>query len=532
LARSRKNWFATLVVCCLLATVGGGRLPLLSQGAPAPDIRLVLLIAVDQFRYDYLTRFRGEYSGGLDRLLRNGANFVNTNIDHYPTVTAIGHSGMVTGALPKLSGIVGNDWYEREEGHNVESIEDKAEKLLGGSPGAAGASPRRLLVSTVSDELKRAHADAKVIGISAKDRGAILPAGHMADGAYWYDSDTGTIASSTYYFPALPSWVQGFNNVVPASEFAGKEWRFGPGAEGLLKMPAAGSKLFEAVYGSPYANEILERFAEEAVRREKLGQRGAMDFLSVSFSANDVVGHAYGPDSPQVHDISLRTDKLLGKLFAFLDESIGLDHIVVAFTADHGVSPVPEVLKENRMPGGRMTSPGLFDPIRAALEARFGPGKWIEGTAGSSPYFNLELIREKKLDREEVERVAAQAAEMIPQVARVYTRTQLLRGQVPDDVISQRVVRSYHPRRSGDLEIVLDPYWIRGERGTTHGTPYRYDTHIPLIFLGPGIRPGRYVRPVALKDLAPTLATLMDVETPSGSEGRALYEMMTAAADR
>jgi hypothetical protein len=174
----------------------------------------------------------------------------------------------------------------------------------------------------------------------------------------------------------------------------------------------------------------------------------------------------------------------------------------------------------------------LFDPIREALAARFGPGKWIEGTAGTSPYFNLELIRENKLDRAEVERVAAEAAEAIPQVARVFTRTQLLRGMVPGDRISQQIARSYHPRRSGDLEVVLDPYWIRGDRGTTHGTPYVYDTHIPLIFMGPGIRAGRYVRPVALKDLAPSLATLMDVETPSGSEGRALYEMMTAAADR
>ncbi len=530
MARSIRNWSVVLVLGCILAAFGG-ILPLQSQGVQQPEVRLVLLIAVDQFRYDYLTRFRNEYSEGLDRLLKNGANFVNTNIDHYPTVTAIGHSGMVTGALPKQTGIVGNDWYAREEGHNVESIEDKSEKQLGGSD-HAGASPRRLLVSTISDELKRAHPDAKVIGISAKDRGAILPAGHMADAAYWYDSSAGTMASSTYYFPSLPSWVSEFDSVVPASEYAGEEWRFGPGADGLMKMPGVGPKLYTAVYGSPFCNEILERFAEQAVRHEKLGQRGAMDFLSVSFSSNDVVGHSHGPDSPQVHDISIRTDKLLGRFFAFLDDTIGMEHIIVAFTADHGVSPVPEVLAENRMPGGRMTSEDLFGPIRKALEEHFGPGKWIEGTAGTSPYFNLALIAEKKLDREEVERVAADAAETIPEVARVYTRTQLLRGQVPDDTISERVVRSYHPRRSGDLEIVLDPYWIRADRGTTHGTPYRYDTHIPLIFMGPGIRPGRYVRSVALKDLAPSLATLMDVETPSGSEGRALHEMMTNAADR
>jgi hypothetical protein len=507
-------------------------LPLLSQQAPSPDIRLVLLIAVDQFRYDYLTRFRDEYSSGLDRLLRNGANFVNTNIDHYPTVTAIGHSGMVTGALPKLSGIIGNDWYEREAGKNVTSVEDDTERLLAGS-GDSAASPRRLLVSTLGDELKRAHADSKVIGVSSKDRSAILPAGHMANGAYWFDSTTGMMSSSTYYFPQLPGWVESFNSAGPGDQFAGKPWRFGPGADGLLKMPAeTGKKLYGAVYASPFANELLELFVEEAIRQEKLGQRGAMDFLSVSFSANDAVGHSHGPDSAQVHDISVRTDKLLGKLFAFLDETIGMQHVLIAFTADHGVMPLPEVLQENRMPGGRMSSAALFDPIREALAAHFGPGEWIEGTAGSSPYFNLELIREKKLDRAEFEQVAAEAAEAIPQVARVYTRTQLLRGMVPDDVISQRVVRSYHPRRSGDLEIVLDPYWIRGGSGTTHGTPYLYDTHIPLIFMGPGIRAGRYVRAVAMKDLAPSLATLMDIETPGGSEGRALYEMMTAAADR
>jgi arylsulfatase A-like enzyme len=331
----------------------------------------------------------------------------------------------------------------------------------------------------------------------------------------------------------MPAWAQSFNSAGPADKFAATEWRFGSGADGLFKMPAeAGPKLYDAVYGSPFGNEILESFVEEAIRQEKLGQRGVMDFLSVSFSSNDVVGHTYGPDSARVHDMSIRTDRLLAKLFDYLDASIGMQHVLVAFTADHGVMPLPETLRDNHMPGGRLSSAALFDPIREALAARFGPGKWVEGTAGSSPYFNLQLIREKNLDREEVERVAADAAEAIPQVARVYTRTQLLRGMVPDDRISQQVMRSYHPRRSGDLEIVLDTYWIRGSSGTTHGTPYSYDTHIPLIFMGPGIRAGRYVRAVALKDLAPSLATLMDIETPSGSEGRALYEMMTAAADR
>jgi arylsulfatase A-like enzyme len=209
-----------------------------------------------------------------------------------------------------------------------------------------------------------------------------------------------------------------------------------------------------------------------------------------------------------------------------------MQHVLVVLTADHGVMPLPEELQRQKMPGGRASSSALFNPIREALSARFGPGEWIEGTAGTSPYFNLRLIREKGLERAEVERVAAEAAAGIPHVAHVYTRTQLLLGQTPGDLISRRVAASFHARRSGDLEIVLDPYWIRSGSGTTHGSPYSYDSHIPLVFMGPGIEAGRYVRPVALNDLAPTLATLLEIETPAGSEGRPLHEMMTAAADR
>jgi predicted AlkP superfamily pyrophosphatase or phosphodiesterase len=496
-------------------------------------VRLVLLIAVDQLRYDYLTRFRDEYTSGFDRLLRNGANYVNAHLEHYPTVTAVGHSTMLSGAFPKASGIMGNDWYDRESGKNVTSVLDESVQLLGGSPGA-GSSPRRLLVSTVGDELKRAKNSSKVVGISLKDRGAILPVGHMADGAYWFDSDTGNFVSSTYYFSMLPEWVTAFNAARHADRFAGAEWRSeAPAAAGLFKMPAqVGPKLFDAVYASPFGNELLEHFVEEAVREEKLGQRDTTDLLTVSFSSNDAVGHSHGPDSAQVRAISVQTDRILGKLFDYVDKSVGMQHVLVVLTADHGVMPLPEELKRQRMPGGRTSSPALFDPIKSALSARFGPGEWLEGTAGTSPYFNLKLIREKELDRAEVERVAAEAAAGIPHVAHVYTRTQLLLGQTPGDILSGRVVRSFHARRSGDLEIVFDPYWIRGGSGTTHGTPYSYDSHIPLIFMGPGIEAGRYVRPAALNDLTPTLATLLEIETPSGSAGRPLAEMMTAAADR
>ena len=231
MTQRRNKAILLLIACALLSTPTY----LHSQQAPANDVRLVLLVAVDQFRYDYLTRFRDEYNKGLDRLLRSGANFVNANLDHYPTVTAVGHSTMFSGATPKISGIVGNDWFDREDGEQVTSVSDKSVQLLGGTPGA-GSSPHRLLVSTVGDELKRAgHGTPKVIGVSFKDRSAILPAGHMADAAYWLDLKSGNFVSSTYYFPALPAWVQSFNDERPGDKYAGVEWKFGTGAGDVLQ---------------------------------------------------------------------------------------------------------------------------------------------------------------------------------------------------------------------------------------------------------------------------------------------------------
>jgi hypothetical protein len=384
-------------------------------------------------------------------------------------------------------------------------------------------------VSTVGDELKRSRRDrAKVIGMSLKDRSAILPSGHMADAAYWYDNKTGDFVSSTYYFQELPPWVQAFNNRHSAQSYAGTEWRFdSKSPDGLSKMPLEpNAKLAAAVYSSPFGNILLEQFAEEAIAQEKLGQRDATDLLTISFSSNDAVGHSFGPDSPRVHDMCIRTDRELGKLFAYLDRLVGMQNVLVALTADHGVMPIVEQLEQDHMPGGRMSNPTLFDPLRSALEAKFGPGEWLVSTAGTSPYLNRKLIAEKGLDPGEVQRVAALALAGVPHVARVYTREQLVLGQVSGDKMSERVVRSFNNVRSGDLEVLLEPYWVRGSSGTTHGTPYSYDTHIPLIFMGPGVKTGRYARPVALNDLAPSLATLLEIETPSGSVGRPLAEMM------
>jgi arylsulfatase A-like enzyme len=252
--------------------------------------------------------------------------------------------------------------------------------------------------------------------------------------------------------------------------------------------------------------------------------------MSVSFSSNDSVGHNYGPQSPQVRDITIRTDRIIGQLLDRVDKTVGLQHTLIALTADHGVAPLPEDLASRSMPGGRIANKELFGAIQKGLEAKYGPGEWLASTAGSSPYLNYVLIAEKKLNAEDVRRVAADAALAVPHVTRVYTRDQLLRGDVGDDRIGRRVVRGFNVQRSGDLEIILEPFWMRATSGTTHGTPYNYDAHIPLVLMGPPIKPGVYSDPVALNDLAPTLATILNVQPPSGSSGRVLTEAIKAPA--
>ncbi len=481
--------------------------------------KLVLAIVIDQFRYDYLTRFRAEYKEGLARLLTRGAVFTNANYEHFPTVTAVGHSTFLSGALPSISGIVGNDWLDREAGKVVTSVSDDSVKILGGS-GEGGASPNRLLVSTVGDELKMSNGSrSRVIGVSIKDRSAILPVGHMADGAFWFDAKNGNFVSSTFYFAELPVWASDFNAAHPADRYEGATWL------NRTYPHETGGKLYQALLDSPFANDLVEAFAERAVEGEKLGQRGVTDLLAVSFSANDHVGHAVGPDAPEVRAISVSTDQEIGRLFQFLDSRVGMQNVLVVLTGDHGVAPLAEVNQARRMPGGRMPPGIVRDTVQAALTKKYGEGKWITGPAEHSLYLNLDLIREKKLDRAEVDQAAADAALTIPHVFRVYTREQLSKGAIQDDQVGRRVTNGFFERRSADVFLLLDPYWMFGAHGTTHGTPYGYDAHVPVIFMGPGIKAGRFDESIAVNDVAPTLATLLDIETPSGSVGRALAEI-------
>jgi len=511
--------FRTLLLLCVACVTA---LP----GAPPPKPKLVLAIVIDQFRYDYLLRFRKDYNSGLARLLDRGAVYTDAHYIHATTVTAVGHSTFLSGATPSVSGIIGNEWYDRASNATVTSVSDPETKLVGSS--RAGSSPRRLLVSTVGDELKSQGGDSKVIGISIKDRSAILPAGHMADAAYWYDDTSHSWVTSTFYRDALPAWAQEINAAGPEKKYASAKWvpLENPGAAPFCVMGASETRLCRSVETAPWGNEMIEDFAEHAILGENLGRHNSTDILAVSFSANDYVGHAVGPDDPAVRDMSVRTDRLLGKLFDFADRQAGAGNTLVILSADHGVSPVPEVNQRRKMPGGRLRGEALIAKINEALSARFGAGKWVLSGSATNLYLDLDLIAKLKLDAAQVERVAADSMASEPHIARVVTRHELAGGRVQQDSIGRAMSLGYFGPRSGDLFVLQEPYYLFDAAGTSHGTPYDYDTHIPVIFMGTGIKPASYSRAVAPNDIAPTLAVILGVAEPGGSVGHVLSELV------
>jgi len=492
---------------------------------PAPKPKLVVLVAIDQFRYDYLTRFRSEYRAGFKRLLDQGAVFTNAQYRQFPTVTAVGHSIMLSGAMPAMSGIVGNDWYDRTTGKQVTSVSDPSTKLLGGS--GEGSSPHRFLVSTVGDELKRAKAPAQVIGISMKDRSAILPSGHSADGAFWFDHQSGNFVSSTYYFSELPGWVDEFNRSRVADQWLGKPWVAETGGATLDTMPANKGKVYyDTVYRSPFGNELMELFVERAVDAKKLGQGAGTDLLTVSFSSNDAVGHQKGPDSPEVHDMCVKTDRTLGRLLDFFDRKVGPGRFLLVLTADHGVAPMPEENRSRKMPGGRFTEADATKAAELALDSAFGHQNWIAGKIGGTAlYLDRNLIKSKGLSLQAVEQVAASALRALPYIARVYTSTDLLTTVPANDFISRNVLNGFFEPRSPDLILIPLPYWIPSAKETSHFTPYNYDTHVPIVFYGTAIHPSRIDDSVMVNDIAPTISAVLEIEPPAGNSGRVLTEL-------
>lgn len=537
--------------------------------------RLVLLIVVDQFRYDYLERFGDLFAAnGLRRLMRDGASWTQSNYDHMPTYTAPGHSTMMTGAHPAETGIVGNEWLDRATGKKVTSVSDNSVRLLGGNPNEAASSPGRLLSSTVGDELRLATNDrAKVIGISVKDRSAILPAGRHANAAYWFSTSSGSMVSSTYYFNHLPNWVTTFNNARPADKYFGAKWerllaedeylkRAGPDSppwENIGNAPGdtnvfphtitggvttPGRAFYNALDYSPFTNDLLVSFAQQAIVNEQLGQDDDTDVLTVSFSANDYVGHRFGPYSQEVMDVTLRVDLQIGALLDFVQARVRLANTLVAFTADHGVAPIPEHAAALGLGGGRLKVPELMASIRAAISARYNlhgespdptadyilkyddNGTMREAFINGNIYFNYAALKRDGVDLDQIEQLVGTAALAVPGIARYFTRAQLLRGGTSiTDPIERRALHGFYAARSGDVVIIAEPYKYLGDTITaTHGTPYSYDTNVPTIIMGAGINPGRYFEAATPADIAPTIAALLGVTVPTSATGRVLVE--------
>jgi predicted AlkP superfamily pyrophosphatase or phosphodiesterase len=552
LSTPRRRLVFSLALVIASSTVFSAAAQQRRRAANAGKPRLVVGIVIDQFRADYLTRFEDQFGeGGFKRLLREGANFTNAHYIHTPTYTACGHATFMSGAPPAMSGIVGNEWWDRETGKRVTSVSDAKVKLLGGTEGAAGMSPGKQVGSTIGDELKLASGgQAKVVGMSFKDRSAILPVGKKPNGAYWYDARTGNLVSSTWYFDDLPDWVKRFNREMRPDRWFGKRWerllpetayarstaddapfeKFTAGTKFPYTITGGeekpGPKFFGAFEYTPFANEYLVDFAKAAIEAEQLGADDTTDLLTISFSANDLVGHFYGPYSQEVQDLTLRTDRALADLFAYLDRKIGLERVVVALTADHGVAPVPEHVKPFGY-GGRIEAKTITEAIEKTLSARFGEEKWVTAALNGNVYLDEAVIERRKLDAEEVERVAAQAISKIAGIGDCFTRSQILAGRMPQTAIARSVANGFYAARNGNLVIVPQPFYFIGEGvTTTHGTPYGYDTHVPVMFFGAGVAAGTHYAACSPADIAPTLAALLKVEPPSNSVGRILTEAL------
>ena len=570
--KKRLPAFIALLITITSIVPAQGRRPTAKEARTARP-KLVLAIIVDQFRYDFLERFDDLFvEGGLRKLMNNGAFFTNANYDYVPTYTAPGHAAIFTGSTPALNGIVGNEWFDRETGKrrvmvsdpNARIVKSPAPEFEGAAEQASraqsapmagsggGVSPRSLIGSTIGDQLRLATSfTSKVITASFKDRSAILPGGKRPNGAFWFDAATGTFVSSDYYGKELPAWVNKFNSAVRPDKYFGAKWerllpdsaykrsqssnlevqRSGLGKQFPYTITGGADKPNARFYGAfestPFALDYLADFARAAIEGESLGADGYPDLLSISFSATDLIGHAYGPDSQEVEDAYLRLDHTIEGLLNYIDKAVGLKNTIVFMTGDHGVSPVPEYLSSNGIDAGRVNPKEIMDSVNQALTARFGGSGWVQALVNDQIYLDKKVIAERKADPEEAEKTAGEASLKTPAIVNYYTRSQIIDGRMPPGPISRRVMNGFNRTRSGDVWLIAKPFYLMSEGvalGTTHHSAYGYDTHVPVILFGWGVRSGRYNFECSPSDIAPTLAALLRIEMPPNRTGRVLVE--------
>jgi predicted AlkP superfamily pyrophosphatase or phosphodiesterase len=510
--------------------------------------KLVVGIVVDQMRYDFLYRYADKYSeGGFKRLMNDGFNCRNNHYDYAPTVTAAGHAAIFTGSVPAIDGIIGNEWFNQKTGKTVYCVEDSTVKTVGSESKAGLMSPKNLLVSTITDQLKIANNfQSKTIGIALKDRGAILPAGHTANGAYWFDSKNGAWITSTFYMNDLPQWVKDFNAQKMPQKYMVEGWKTllpleqytestadNQVYEGKLageKTPTfphelsaqAGVNLLEVIRTTPFGNTLTKDFALAAIKNENLGKSLKTDFLTVSFSSTDYIGHAFGPNSIETEDTYLRLDKNIAEILTNLDNTLGKDNYLVFLSADHGVADVPGFWQSQHLPAGVFDRGGALAEVKNALKTAFGDGEFIRGEDNYQIYLNNALLQEKKLTYAQVHAVVRETLLNREDVTDVVDLHNLANTTLPDYQL-KFVKNGLNPRRSGDILLVLNPSWFMGGKtGTTHGTLYRYDTHVPLLFYGWKVRSGETTLRTNISDIAPTVADILSILEPNGSIGNVI----------
>lgn len=529
------------------------------KGTPATTIsattygpRLVVGIVVDQMRYDYLYRYYDKFGrGGFRRMMNEGFNCRNNHYHYAATYTGPGHTAVYTGSAPALNGIVGNDFYDRNLGRMLYCAEDTAVSTVGNTGSAGKMSPRNLLVTTITDQLKLAtDGRAKVIGIALKDRGAILPVGHAADAAYWFDSKDGNWISSTYYQKDLPQWAKDFNAKKRPDQFLGQKWEpalpltqytastvddepfenIMPG-ETKSVFPhefaaQAGGAKYEALRTSPYGDELTKEFALAALKGEQLGKHAYTDFLAVSFSSPDYVGHAFGTHAVETEDQYIRLDRQLAELFTQLDATVGAGNYLTFLTADHGAADAPGFSQLYKIPAEAKAGGEVSDAVKAALARAYGPEKFMLAYYNQQIYLDNALLTAKKIPLDEV--YALLRATLLKQkgVTNVINFHNLNGSAIPELQTTQ-LRNVYHPNRSGDFYVMFQAGWFEGRnKGTTHGSTYAYDTHVPLLFYGWGVKPGQTFRRTAIADIAPTLAALLSILEPSGNIGSVVEEVV------
>lgn len=520
--------------------------------APTPEKpRLIVFLAVDGLPQSQVVGYRDQLApDGLQRFLDRGAWFSDARYGHAFTVTGAGHAVMLTGAYPHRTGVIGNEWRDRASGEPVYCTGDTAHTYIGHRTRPLdGTSPKNLMVESVGDVLKRADARAKVIAISGKDRGAILPAGKSGV-AYMYMAATGQFASSTYYMQEHPAWVGTFHAAKPADRHFKATWApLLPDAAYAKSLPdgqpwySAGGKLpkvlgehedkpgpayYAAMMRSPFGDALTLDFARAAIAGEALGQDEAPDILSVSLSTHDYINHAYGPESRLSHDHLLQLDRLLEAFFRDLDRLVGKDRYVAVLTADHGFMPAPEYSKSLGRDAGRQNVPQLLANVNAALAQKFGAAKLVRGYSASGLLLDDAAIAQGKLDPVTVQNEARRAVLAEPGIAAAFTRAELENpSSLPANTrFLAQVRKTWNRERSADVQMVIKEYWLFEARrafAATHGSPYAPDTNVPILFYGPRwVAPGRIDRTVEVADIAPTLARLLAVPAPSASEGQPL----------